>query len=397
MRRFYQIGIVVLAIAVVASALWYWGNRGAQAQDQYPTATVTRGDIEDDVTALGTLQPLEYVDVGTQVSGQLQKLHVNIGDTVKAQDLLAEIDPTVYASKVDADQAQLLNLKAQLQDKQSQRALAEQQLNRQSGLIKARATSEDALQTSQAAFKSATAQVASLQAQIQQTESALKGDQANLGYTKIYAPMAGTVVSLTAKQGQTLNANQQAPIVMRIADLSTMTVWTQVSEADVSKLRIGMDAYFATLGQPSRRWSGKLRQILPTPEVINNVILYDVLFDVPNPDGQLMTQMSAQVFFVRASAKDALVLPLAALQGGGQKAKRDAAGNATSSYTVQVLKEGKTEDRQVTVGTKTRVLAEVLSGLAEGEVVVLHPGPAKTSAAQASPVNPAMAGARVPR
>src|SRR6267378_816580 len=184
MRRFYQIGSVVLAISVVA-ALWYWGNRGAQAQDQHPTATVTRGDIEDDVTALGTLQPLEYVDVGTQVSGQLQKLHVNIGDTVKAQDLLAEIDPTVYASKVDADQAQLLNLKAQLQDKQSQRALAEQQLNRQAGLIKARATSEDALQTSQAAFKSATAQVASLQAQIQQTESALKGDQANLGYTKI--------------------------------------------------------------------------------------------------------------------------------------------------------------------------------------------------------------------
>jgi macrolide-specific efflux system membrane fusion protein len=395
MRRFYQIGSVVLAISVVA-ALWYWGNRGAQAQDQHPTATVTRGDIEDDVTALGTLQPLEYVDVGTQVSGQLQKLHVNIGDTVKAQDLLAEIDPTVYASKVDADQAQLLNLKAQLQDKQSQRALAEQQLNRQAGLIKARATSEDALQTSQAAFKSATAQVASLQAQIQQTESALKGDQANLGYTKIYAPMAGTVVSLTAKQGQTLNANQQAPIVMRIADLSTMTVWTQVSEADVSKLKIGMDAYFATLGQPSRRWSGKLRQILPTPEVINNVILYDVLFDVPNPDGQLMTQMSAQVFFVRASAKDALMLPLAALQGG-QKAKDDAAGNATSSYTVQVLKDGKTEDRQVTVGTKTRVLAQILSGLAEGEMVVLHPAPAKTNTAQASPVSPAMAGARVPR
>jgi macrolide-specific efflux system membrane fusion protein len=396
MRRFYQIGSVVFAISAVA-ALWYWGHRGAQAQDQHPTAMVARGDIEDDVTALGTLQPLEYVDVGTQVSGQLQKLRVNIGDTVKTHDLLAEIDPTVYASKVDADQAQLLNLKAQLQDKQSQRALAEQQLNRQAGLIKARATSEDALQTSQATFKSAGAQVASLQAQIQQTESALKGDQANLGYTKIYAPMAGTVVSLTAKQGQTLNANQQAPIVLRIADLSTMTVWTQVSEADVSKLKIGMDAYFATLGQPSRRWSGKLRQILPTPEVINSVILYDVLFDVPNPDGQLMTQMSAQVFFVRASAKDALVLPLAALQGGGQKSKDDAAGNATSSYTVQVLKDGKTEDRQVTVGTKTRVLAQVLSGLAEGDVVVLHPAPAKAKTAQASPANPAIPGAGVPR
>jgi macrolide-specific efflux system membrane fusion protein len=396
MRRFYQIGSVVLAISVVA-ALWYLGHRSARAQDQYPTATVTRGDIEDDVTALGTLQPLQYVDVGTQVSGQLQKLHVNIGDTVKPQDLLAEIDPTVYAAKVDADQALLLNLKAQLQDKQSQRALAEQQLSRQAALIKARATSQDALQTSQATFKSAGAQVASLQAQVQQTESALKGDQANLGYTKIYAPMAGTVVSLAAKQGQTLNANQQAPIVMRIADLSTMSVWTQVSEADVSKLQIGMDAYFATLGQPNRRWSGNLRQILPTPEVINNVILYDVLFDVPNPDGQLMTQMSAQVFFVRASAKDALVLPLAALQGSGKKSKDDAAGNPTSSYTVQVIKDDKTEDRQVTVGTKTRLLAQVLSGLEEGDIVVLHAVPGKASTAQANPVNPATAGTRVAR
>ena len=145
-------------------------------------------------------------------------------------------------------------------------------------------------------------------------ESTLRGDEANLGYTKIYAPIAGTVVSQAAKQGQTLNANQQAPIVMRIADLSTMTVQAQVSEADVPKLRVGMDVYFTTLGGDNRRFYGKLRQIPPTPTVVNNVVLYDALFDVANPNQALMTQMTAQVFFVAASAKDAVLVPLAALR-----------------------------------------------------------------------------------
>lgn len=131
---------------------------------------------------------------------------------------------------------------------------------------------------------------------MQQTESTLRGDVANLGYIKIYAPMAGTVVSQMAKQGQTLNANRQAPIIMRIADLSTMTAQAQVSEADVPKLRVGMDVYFTTLGGDNRRVYGKLRQISPTPAIVNNVVLYDALFDVPNPNQVLMTQMTAQVF-----------------------------------------------------------------------------------------------------
>ena len=155
----------------------------------------------------------------------------------KRASLLAEIDPTVYLARVEADKAQLLNLRAQLADKQAQHALAQQQFQRQSNLAKASATSQEALQSAEAAMRSAAAQVDALRAQIQQTESTLKGDEANLGYTKIYAPMSGTIVSQTSKQGQTLNANQQAPIIYRIADLSTMTVWTQVSEADVSRLQ----------------------------------------------------------------------------------------------------------------------------------------------------------------
>jgi len=286
---------------------------------------VVLGDIEETVAALGSLQPIEYVDVGAQVSGQLKKITVTIGDQVKAGDLLVEIDPQVYQAKVDGDEATLVSLKAQIAEKQATRTLAEQQFGRQKELKAENATSQDAYDSADATLKTTTAQIASLRAQVMMTESTLKGNRANLQYTKIYAPMAGTVVSQTLRQGQTIVSSQQAPTILRIADLNTMTVWTQVSEADVAKLKIGMPVYFTTLGDPDKRRYGTLRQILPTPEVVNNVVLYDALFDVPNADHALQPQMSAQVFFVQAEAKGVPLVPVKALKpvdrpaGGGKK------------------------------------------------------------------------------
>ena len=366
--------IAVVALLVLGGGYFAWKTwfAGGDPSTRYTTATVQRGDLEDTVTATGTIQPRDFVDVGTQVSGQLRKLHVEVGSNVKQGDLLAEIDPTVYRSRVDADEAQ--------------RVLAEQQLSRQRNLQREDATSAEALQTAEATLLSATAQIVALRAQIRQVESQLRGNAANLGYTKIYAPMSGTVVSQTAKQGQTLNANQQAPIVLRIADLSTMTVETQVSEADVAKLRIGMPVYFTTLGGQGRRYYGTLRQINPTPKVVNNVVLYDALFDVPNPNQELMTQMTAQVFFVVAAAKDAVLVPVAALQTGGETqrgAKRGAAKAAPGASVdpravfanrpavVRVVHEdGSLEERPVRIGVLNRVSAEVRSGLEPGERVV---------------------------
>src|SRR5450759_1633191 len=317
MSRLGRPALILAACAVLAGGGYYaWRTWFAQdgSANSPLTAVVTRGNLEDTVTATGTLQPKDFVDVGTQVSGQLKKLLADIGDVVKKGQLLAEIDPSVYQAKVDGDHAQLLNQQAQLADKQAQLALADLQLTRQQNLTREDATSADALQIAEASRKSALAQLDSIEAPIQQTASTLRGDEANLGYTKIYAPIAGTVVSQAAKLGQTLNANQQAPIIMRIADLSTMTVEAQVSEADVPKLHVGMDVYFTTLGGDNRRFYGKLRQIPPTPTVVNNVVLYDALFEVANPDQVLMTQMTAQVFFVVSSAKDAVLVPLTALR-----------------------------------------------------------------------------------
>ena len=278
------------------------------------TQKVVIGDVEDTVTAVGKLQPLQFVDVGTQVSGQLKKLHVTYGDAVEQGQLLAEIEPTIYQARVNAGEAQLLNLQAQLAQRRAEGTLAGQQFGRQTALLAERATSQDAFDASSSTKKVNAAQIAALEAQIKQAGSTLNVDRANLGYTKIYAPMSGMVVDVIAKQGQTLNANQIAPIVLRIADMDTMTVYSQVSEADIHKLQIGMKAYFTTLGQSGQKRYGTLRKIIPTPEVVNNVVLYNSLFDVENPDHDLFTQMSAQVFFLIGEAKSVPTVPVSALR-----------------------------------------------------------------------------------
>lgn len=352
------VGIGAIVVAVCVAAAWVLFPKGEDTT-QFLTATAMRGDVEQAITALATLLPSEFVDVGAQVSGQLKKIHVKPGHQVEQGQLLAEIDATLPQAKVQGGRAQLQSLRAQLNERRAQLRLAEQIHTRQQRLMQARATSEETVQNAEASLRAAEAQVAALQAQIEQTESTLRADEASLSYTRILAPISGTVLSLSARQGQALNANQQAPIIMRIADLGTMTVLAQVSEADVVRLKPGMDAYFTTLGRKDRRWQGKLRQILPNPDVLNGVVLFNAQFEVDNEDRQLLPQMSAQVFFVQAQAKDAIVVPITALSGGkGTRA------------TVRVMKDGTIEEREVVVGVRNRVRAEIVSGLAEGETVV---------------------------
>lgn len=368
-RLLISLGFV--AALGAGGAWWLWSAR-ADTQPAFRTQTAALGAVEDTVTAVGTLQPLNYVDVGTQVSGQLRHIYVDFGEKVEQGQLLAQIDPTVYEARVAADQANLLALRAQRSDKQVQLGLAEKQFERQRRLLADRATSQDAFDQAEAGRRSLQAQIAVLEAQIQQGEATLKSDQANLSYTKIYAPMAGTVVDILARQGQTLNANQSAPLVLRVANLATMTVRTQVSEADVPKLRLGMEAWFTTLGQPDKKWQGRLRQILPTPEVVNNVVLYPALFDVPNPDGDLLPQMSAQVFFIVSKAENLPVVPMAALRP---------LPDGRNRYALRVVENGAPVRRVVEVAASNRVNAAIASGLKEGDEVVLDP-PAATAQAR---------------
>jgi macrolide-specific efflux system membrane fusion protein len=328
--------------------------------DNLMTTQVIKGDIENLVTATGTINPKNSVEVGAQVSGQLEVLYVEVGDIVNKGDLLGQIDVTVFKAKVDQTKAQLKYQEAQLKEKEAQFELSNILYKRQTDLYAQDATSLEVLQNAKLNYDSALAQIEMIKAQIEQTQSSIQADEANLKYTSIYAPMSGTVVSITAKQGQTLNANQSAPIILEIADLTTMTVKAEVSEADITKLKNGMNVYFKTMGN-KRQWFSTLDKVEPTPEVENNVVLYNALFDVNNSDGKLMTYMTTQVFFVLENAKDTLILPLAAINT-----------NKKEPTVTLLLENGTQKEQVVKLGISNRVQAQILEGLNENDVIALN-------------------------
>jgi macrolide-specific efflux system membrane fusion protein len=366
--------LLIAGVALLIAVGFAWSRSG---QPEYETVVIKRGTMESSVTALGTLQPRSYVDVGAQVSGAITKLHVRPGDTVKKGDLLVEIDPRIAQSTVDAGRAALAALKAQLAEAQAQLVLAEQQFKRQQQMAEQGATRSQDVDEALAAHKVGQARIDYLKAQIVQTQSTLQASETQLGYTRIYAPMNGTVVSVDPKEGQTLNATYQTPNVLRIADLSSMTVWTEVSEADVRRVKAGIPVYFTTLGANGRRWEGSVRQVLPAPPTnpegaanqggaqpaksTSKVVLYMALFDVENGDGELMPQMTAQVSFIAASAKDVLLAPMPALTPIKDKA---------GWYKGKVLDGNKVEEREIHVGIFDRLQGEILEGVKEGEVLV---------------------------
>ena len=363
--------IALLVIAGIAGAGYYGWSRYAPEQTTAAVITqpVVRGDIESAVTAVGTLEAVKSVDAGAQVSGQLKALHVEIGDKVERDQLLAEIDPATIENRIVINRAELANLEAQLQSRKAQLVFRQSNIARQRNLVAGNAAAQSALDQAVADLATAEADVNAIEAQIRKQQATLAGDEVDLGYTKIYAPMAGTIVADPVKEGQTLNASQTAPTIVTIADLSVMTVRAEVSEADVGRLEAGMEAYFTLLGQPGKRFTGKLRQVQPSPTVENNVVLYNALFDVPNPDGELMISMSAQVFFVEAAARDVLVVP-----SGAVRVKRSEGGGKPRAEVTVVTPSGASEVRAVETGIRNRVSVEVKSGLKEGERVVVGAG-----------------------
>ncbi|MDP1931825.1 MAG: efflux RND transporter periplasmic adaptor subunit [Gammaproteobacteria bacterium] len=395
---------IMAALVVLAIYGWYYyQSRGdGEEQNQPLLVTVEIGNIENTISSAGSLKPSVYVDVGAQVSGQLEKIHVEVGDKVEANQQLAEIDARTQESRVAASRSALEALEAQIGSRQASLDLARSNAERQQRLMKANATSQQDYDTAMSNLAGAESNLTQLQKQIAQSRSTLSSEETQLEFTRIYAPIAGTVVSIAMNEGRTLNASQQAPTIMRIADLSTMTVETGISEADIGNLKIGMDIYFTTLSGGSRRWFGKLRQILPTPVIENNVVLYTGLFDVDNSDGSLLPEMTAQVFFITASARDVLTVPVGALTFGEPGARpgatsgaaptnRPAAGTSGANpgapnrrpatlmgdtparrpATVTVVAaDGTQQQREVVIGVTSRVSAEVISGLQAGEQVV---------------------------
>ncbi len=323
-RRRFSRGKIAIAAAVVALAGYgAWTYFGAsEDESEYIFGQVTMGNIEDLVTATGTLEPRDYVDVGAQVSGQIEEIFVEVGDVVKAGDRLASIDATTAAARVEAQQASLAAAKISLETQYENLAKAKRDYERQQNLLAEDATTREQAANAETTYLNAQRQIDQSKAQITQQEANMRIDANNLRYTSIVAPIDGTVMSIEVKEGQTINASQSAPTVLRLADLNTMTVRTDVSEADVAKVTVGMPVYFTTLGAGSeRRYHGTVKRREPTPKVQNSVVLFPVLFDVDNEGGNLLPSATAQVFFIVAEARNVLTVPMSALQQGQQIAR----------------------------------------------------------------------------
>lgn len=373
--------VLILIVVLIAAVVWWTSRSSADSAVPPATAVAAIGTIENSVSALGKIGPKTYVDVGAQLSGQLEKLHVEVGDRVEQDTLLAEIDPRIYESQVEGNRARVDSLKAQLAERQATLELARATHARNESVAARGLIAREVLDTSAAQLKQAQAQIVSLRAQLKEAQSTLDGNTANLSYARIYAPMAGTVVSVTALEGQTLNANQTAPTILRIADLDTMTVTAQVAEADIGRITVDLPAWFTTLGQPDRRWQGTVRQIQPTPDIVNEVVLYKVLIDVDNRDGALLPDMTAQVFFTVSQARDVVTLPVAAVQSPPQ--------SGGQSFVRVPGPQGPVQ-RPVQTGLRDREHVEIVSGLAAGDTVLLPAANPPSSAAAGSSRRPPM-------
>ncbi|WP_050808506.1 efflux RND transporter periplasmic adaptor subunit [Collimonas fungivorans] len=388
----------ILALLIAAGAgflvLKAFGQRPPPAPKPAPvrlqTETVRRGDIEQAVFASGKLQLHKYSDVVAQASGQIKDVLVSVGDEVKAGKIVVEITPTLPSARLESNRAQLARLQAELADQRAQLDFAELQYKRQTQLKAENATREESFESSRMSMYSAAARVEAINAQIRQTESTMKDDEETRSHTQVAAPISGTVVSVAARPGQVIGAGQTVAPLLRIADLGRLTVQARVAEIDVPLLRKGMTAYFTTPGYPGKHWAGKLRQVVPVPADSSGEqgkqTFYNVLFEVDNPQQELMSGMSAQVRFVLAQARDAVLLP-AALLG-----KPDTDGN----YLVNVAGAGQqVSPRKIKIGIRNEQTAQVLSGLEPGEQVVT--GAAAAAAAPAAVKSAASAAASAPK
>ncbi|MFC5431684.1 macrolide transporter subunit MacA [Paraburkholderia denitrificans] len=371
-RHWRRVAVGLMIIAILATFVWRWF--APKGHPQYLSAPVTRSDLENAVLATGVLQAFRQVDVGAQVSGQLKTLKVTLGDKIVKGQWLAEIDPVISANALRQARASEESLRAQQQATAAQLTQAELAFRRQQTMLPDDATSREAFEVARAALDVQRATLASLAAQLRSARIQIETAQANVGYTRIVAPIDGEVVAIVTQEGQTVIAQQQAPVILKLADLDTMTVKAQVSEADVIRVSTGQTAYFTILGEPDMRHYGKLRAIEPAPQNYadaqstfggsksNGAVFYNALFEVPNPEHRLRIAMTAQVNIVLGNADNALSIPVAAL---GKQSK-------DGTYAVRVLRaDGSTETRAVRIGLNNNVHVEVLAGLKDGERVVI--------------------------
>jgi HlyD family secretion protein len=317
-RRPRRLRLVAIGAAVaVATAAAVLGVRAARAPapPDYETARVDRGRVVAQVTATGTLSALVTVQVGSQVSGRVQQLFADFNTPVKKGQLIAKIDPQLFQAALDQARANHAAARGEHTRARVQAADADRQLARTRSLAERKLVAAADLDTAQSNADAAHAAVAAAMGKVEQAAASLRQAEVNLAYTNIPSPIDGTVISRSVDVGQTVAASLQAPTLFVIAeDLRKMQVNTSVAEADIGKLRAGMEASFTVDAYPGKRFHGAVRQIRNAPQTVQNVVTYDAVVDVENPELELRPGMTANVAFVFADRADVLRVPNAALR-----------------------------------------------------------------------------------
>ena len=363
----------VAALVILAGLGWY-GYQKMQPKNEatFITEEVKRGKIAQTVSATGEIAATNLVDVGAQVSGQIKKMHVKIGDVVKEGDLIAEIDNVTQVNEVNTRKAQLQTYQAQLESAQVALKIAQRKYSRYKSLASADAVSKEEFEATEDSLATNRAKIKELQSSIRQTQIAINTAEKDLGYTRITAPSAGTVVSLVVEQGQTINSSQTSPTVVQIADLTSMTNKMQIAEGDATKVKAGQTVNFTILSEPDTPISAKLDSIDPglttmsqgsyskSTDTTSNAIYYYARATVPNPDGKLAIGMTTQNTVEIASADNVLMVPTVAIKTKDGK------------KFVRVLEaNNQAVDREIQTGLKDSMNTEVKSGLNEGDKVVM--------------------------
>ena len=370
MKKVTKWGIALLAVAALAAGMWWWLK--PKNEINYLTEPVVRTSIAQTVSATGEISAAQLVDVGAQASGQIKKLHVTLGQQVKKGDLIAEIDSTSQLNNLNTNKAKLDTYQAQLVSAEIALRSADKKYKREQALWQEDATSREALEDAQDAFAAAKASVAELKSSIRQTQIAINTAEADLGYTRITAPMDGTVVAIPVEEGQTVNANQTTPTIVQVADLSTMLNKMQIAEGDVNKVKAGMKLSFTTLSQPDNVREATLESIDPglttmsqgsyttSTDTTDSAIYYYARSLVPNEDNVLHIGMTTENTITINQAEKVLAVPkLAVKQRGGKQ-------------YVRVLGENnQPQEKEITTGLSDNMNTEVKSGLGEGENVII--------------------------
>ena len=373
-KRFF----ILLGLLVATGAVYYFFSSNNKQETTYLTESVTRGNVEKTVVASGSVESVNEVDVGAQASGKITKLYVKLGQEIKKGEMIADIDSTTQINTLNTKKAALVSYQAQLKAKKTAYDVALSSYNRLSKLYTQKATSLDSLNTAKSTLDNAKAEMEAIEANTKQAEIEVNTAETNVGYTKITAPMDGTVISVPVSEGQTVNANQTTPTIVTIADLSKMKIKPEISEGDITKVKAGQEVSFTILSDSQTVYHSVIDSVDPANTTTSDssstssstsssssssttsAIYYYANVLIDNPDRTLRIGMTTENNIKIANAKDVLLVSNMAIQ------KRDG-----KSFVNVLNDKNQPEQREVETGVQNDFQTEIKSGLNEGEKVIV--------------------------